>query len=219
MKNVLKVIGLGVVVGIFAGCASTPDSHAIAKQEKELQELRYELEQAQKKREEKRLSKTLDDVPSWVVEPPRYDSTGIYGVGVASSDSIPLVMKKAKLQAEYEIAQQLRQEISGLERSYAEDGFSRGSSEQFQQAVERFVSAVPMRGQEIVKREISVVDGKYTAYVLMKLSFEQMQKILDQQQASPEVERMKDAFMELRERVNAEKERTAEASATSESRS
>jgi len=96
---------------------------------------------------------------------------------------------------------QLQQELSGLEKDFATD--SNGSaSVKYQAAVERFVSAVPMAGQEVAEQEVVVMDGKYNAYVLSRLSFDQMDRMLERRMtAAEDLSRMKQAFAELRERV------------------
>jgi hypothetical protein len=122
---------------------------------------------------------------------------------MASSNSLAVAMKKARLAADFEVAQKMEQELSGIEQQFTGDsnGMAR---EQYQSAVERFVAAVPMMGQEVAEQEISVIDGKYTAYILSRLSFDQMDRMAERQKRQIEgTSEMKEAFTMLRERVEA----------------
>ena len=175
MNNITKISFAFAVVTTLAGCASGPDRMELAEQQAEPEQLRYEQAKA--------------------------DATGIYGVGTAKSNDLQVALKKARLTADFELAQQLQQELSGLEKDFSTD--SNGSaSVKYQAAVERFVSAVPMAGQEVAEQEVVIMDGKYNAFVLSRLSFDQMDRMLERRMtAAEDLSRMKQAFAELRERV------------------
>ncbi|QCF28078.1 hypothetical protein [Hydrocarboniclastica marina] len=211
MTGFMKASFAALAVTVISGCASTPDRIELAEEQARLSELRYEQAQSAAAREDERLRSAMDNLPGWFLEPPQPDVGGIYGVGSAQSNDLQVALKKARLTADFELAQQLEQELSGLEKDFAAD--SNGSANvQYQAAVERFVSAVPMAGQEVAEQKVVVADGMYTAYVLSRLSFDQMDRMLDRRKQNAEdLTRMEQAFAELRERVEASE--TAESKA------
>lgn len=208
MKLMMKSLIAGLAVALISGCASGPSKEDILKEQLRLAEMRAEMLEKQKEAQEEILEEKLDDVPDWYMNPPAPDATGLYGVGMASSNNLSVAIKKARLAADFEVAQQMEQELSGLEQQFVGDsnGIAR---EQYQSAVERFVAAVPMMGQEVAEQEVSVIDGKYTAYILSRLSFDQMDRMAERQKRGVEgTSEMKEAFMMLRERVEATQTRS-----------
>ena len=206
MNTILKsVIGMALVATV-SGCASGPSKEDLLKEQLKLAEMRAEMLARQQDQQENVLKEKLADVPGWYFDPPVADPTGVYGVGMASSNDMSVALKKARLQADFEVAQQMNQELSGLEQLFTGDsnGMSRS---QYKSAVERFVAAVPMVGQEIAEQDVSVIDGKYTAYVLSRLSFDRMDRMLERQSNSKDTgsTEMTEAFAILRERVESSK--------------
>lgn len=194
---------------LLSGCASQSPQIEMAELQAELEAQRTEqLEQSQERKSEQ-LRQALDDVPGWVIAPPKPDVKGVYGVGLAESSSLNLVMKKARLQAEFEIAQQMAQEISGLEQQFSEDATGNEANLRFESAVERFVNSVEIAGQEIVKQDVKISGGQYNGFVLMRLSFDSMERMLEERSAMEGYDRMKAAFKALKERVEASETTTA----------
>ncbi|WP_223073631.1 hypothetical protein [Vreelandella utahensis] len=153
---------------------------------------------------EKRLSEQLETLPEWALEPPKADGNGFYGVGIARSESMSAAMDKAGLKADFELAKQVRQRVSGLSKDYTADNGSTGTiDERFEQAVERLVLPVNMAGQQVVKQEMRVVDGEFSAVVLKQLSFDRMEQMLAKHQSVAGVGAMSSAFEELRARIEA----------------
>lgn len=203
MKNVMKSTMAVLAIAVVTGCASGPSREDILEEQLRLAEMRAEALEHQKELKEAVLEEKLDDVPGWYLDAPNPDVTGLYGVGMASSTDLSVALKKARLTADFEVAQQMKQELSGLEQQFTADsnGMARN---QYQSAVERFVAAVPMMGQEVAEQEVSIIDGKYTAYVLTRLSFDQMDRMAERQNKQAEgTTEMKEAFTMLRERVEA----------------
>lgn len=204
-KGILAIL----TVSLLSGCASGPSREDILEEQLRLAELRAAAAEKAKERENERLAAKLEDIPDWYLDPPEPDISGLYGVGTGTSNDLGVALKKARLVADYEVAQQLEQELSGLEQLFTGDSYGM-SQTQYQIAIERFVGAVDMKGQEVADQQVSVIDGKYTAYVLSRLSFDQMDRMTDrqnQQQAS--TIQMKAAFRMLRERVEASQEPVA----------
>ncbi len=194
-----------VVAGLVSGCASNPSALDLAKEQARLEAERAAMLEAQLERQNEMLEDQLSEIPDWVIEPPRPDAAGIYGVGIAESSNVAVVMKKARLQAEFDLASQMKQEISGIEQQFTEDSTGNEANLRFESAVERFVNSVELAGQEIVEQEVVVGGGKYNGYVLMRLSFDSMERMLEERNNMEGYDRMKAAFKELRERVEASK--------------
>lgn len=204
LKTAVIVSVVSVVsVVLLSGCASQSPQIEIEELQAELEAQRAsQLEQSQERKNEQ-LNESLDIVPSWVIAPPKPDVTGIYGVGLAESSNLNMVMKKARLQAEFEIAQQMAQEISGLEQQFSEDATGNEANLRFESVVERFVNSVEIAGQEIVEQDVKVANGKYNGFVLMRLSFDSMERMLEERSTMEGYDRMKAAFKALRERIEA----------------
>lgn len=198
IRNV--VIG-ACLAALVTGCASNSDRYDLEKQQMKMEQLRSEQADKLATEKDKKLQSQLDQVPDWVTQPPQIDAGGVYGVGIGSSDDLSIALDKARLKADYKLAQELKQQISGLEQNYAEDATGSGSDQRYQAAIERFVAGVNMAGQEQVKQKVVVSGGKYHAYLLMRLSFAEMQKMLDEQSKMAGYDRMKEAFKELHKRV------------------
>ncbi|WP_143512571.1 hypothetical protein [Vreelandella utahensis] len=80
-------------------------------------------------------------------------------------------MDKARLKADFELAQQIPQQFSGLSKDYtADNGTDATVDSRFEQAVERLVSSVRMGGQELVEQDVRVVDGDFQAEVPNELT-------------------------------------------------
>lgn len=208
MKMKFPMIASVLSVLVMTGCASNPSALDLAERQAELEAQRAELLAEKLERQNEKLEDSLDNVPGWAIQPPQPDVTGIYGVGIAESSNVAVVMKKARLQAEFELAQQMQQEISGLEQQFTEDGTGNEANLRFESAVERFVNSVEIAGQEVVEQDINVAEGKYNGYVLMRLSFDSMERMLEQRNSMEGYDRMKAAFKQLRERIEASEQTT-----------
>lgn len=178
----------------LAGCASTPQTAAeITKDQLEAQAIKNEVEQ-------EKAQAVLASVPQWVINPPKPDATGVYGVGVGESSKLQLAIKKSGLNAQYELAKSLGQELSGNEQSYLRDS-STGTTEQYTQLIDSLVAEIPMQGFEVVQQELVTLDGKFTSYQLMKMPYEQFNRALESRGASSQQEEIKEAFTALQERI------------------
>lgn len=194
------VIGVCLAV-LVSGCATSPDRYDLEQQQMKVEQLRAQQADKLTAMKDQELQSQLDQVPDWVTQPPQIDAGGVYGVGIGDSDDLSVALDKARLKADYKLAQELKQQVSGLEQNYAEDATGSSTNQRYQAAIERFVAGVNMAGQEQVKQMVVVSGGKYHAYLLMRLSFAEMQKMLDQQSKMAGYNRMEAAFKELHDRV------------------
>lgn len=190
-----------VAVGLMAGCSSTRDMATIAKEQAKAEQTRDEADQARRERKNEILRKQMDATPRWALSPERTDGTGVYAVGFGDSDKLTLAIQKATLQAEFGLAKRYRQELSGSERLGQMDKGERASSESYTQLIDKLVANVPLVGAEVVEQEVKAVQGQFSAWVLMRISFDQLAKTAAAESGAAIDERMKAAFAELERRV------------------
>ncbi|MFQ3190589.1 MAG: hypothetical protein ACI936_001721 [Paraglaciecola sp.] len=200
MKKVYKVLSLPIMVGLLAsGCSST---NSIVERESQLNESRIEARAEYTERENDRLSDALDDLPSWILEPPRSDATGMYAVGISESKKLRTSMNGARLQGEFGLAKMYKQEISGSERSYESDSGGDSVTEQYTSIIDKLVEQVPVVGFEVVDQKVVVVNGKYTTYILLKLPYDEFNAVLRDQRRSAKDLTIASAFDDLEKRLD-----------------
>jgi hypothetical protein len=185
-----KIVMPFVVVALF-GCASN-DSYDRLAAEKEKQEI-IELKNDQ-------LRDNVDSLPEWAINPPKSDQEGMYAVGMGASDSFATALKMATLEAEFGLAKMYSQELSGSERIYATGGDFDGVSV-YQGLIDKIVDSVPIVGYQTEKKEISAMNGRYQAFVLLKLPYEEFNKVLNEKRSAESDLAMKEAFNELEQRL------------------
>src|SRR5690554_1870235 len=160
MKHNLRMLVSIVIVAIaLGGCASTKQSD-MARDHLKAQAQFEKAEAERKAKANEVLKSQISDWPAWATEQPSNGPAGIYAVGMASSSDPSIALRKAKLKAEFELAQSVRQEISGQERQAdLDDGFADVRSE-YELLVDRFVASVPLRGHQVVEQHLTVSEGK-----------------------------------------------------------
>ena len=177
-KTLLFTVVIGFMLG---GCASSNGD--MAKRLEDLEEQRIDIQQAREELMQEQREDEIEAAPSWVLEPPQADGSGFYGVGIAESKSLSHVLKAARLQAEFDLAKQYKQELSGSERA-----FERGNSEgdvvtQTEFLIDKLVNSVPVVGYEIVEQVVEPIRGVNHAYVLLKLPYDEFNKVLQQERS------------------------------------
>lgn len=142
----------------------------------------------------------MDSLPEWAINPPKSDQEGMYAVGMGASDSFATALKMATLEAEFGLAKMYSQELSGSERIYATGGDFDGVSV-YQGLIDKIVDSVPIVGYQTEKKEISAMNGRYQAFVLLKLPYEEFNKVLNEKRSAESDLAMKEAFNELEQRL------------------
>ncbi|MGI2115555.1 hypothetical protein ACRWQL_00735 (plasmid) [Shewanella sp. HL-SH4] len=195
MNKLLGVVGLVSVVGLV-GCASDPVEEFNDRQVKA-----NELAVDQAKEQ-------LANVPKWYLSPPKNDTFGIVGVGAASSKDMHHAVKKSKLQAEFELAKNYKQELSGSERIYEREGASGELIQTSQFLIDKLVDSVPVVGYEMLDQQIKInFDGSYQAYTLLKLPYDEFNKVLQRTKAEAQDAKELAAFDDLERRLEAKRSR------------
>lgn len=155
---------------------------------------------AQTKAITEHMQKHLKKVPDWAVSPPEPDAKGIFASGIGESDNLSTAIKKARLEAEFGLAKLYSQELSGSERQYESDG-NVISDRRFVGLIDKLVDSVPVVGFTNEKQEVFADNGKYHAFVLLKLPYSEFNKALQEKKAEETKRDMKEAFEELESRL------------------
>lgn len=194
------------VMFAVAGCASktqVPDpSHEMNQRLLELQAQQQEMLERQRAIEQRDREDELAITPDWVTTPPDADATGFYAVGIGQSKGLNHSRRAARLQAEFELATQYRNEISGSERSFEESRIGGDVNAQTTFLIDRIIDAVPIVGYQIVDQQITPHNGQFFTYVLLKLPYDQFNAALQQQRESESDSRIQAQFDDLERRLS-----------------
>lgn len=205
MKNShISLMMIVIVLSVLSGCTSTGNqasNQALLKQQFEIEKLRREFNQERVDVAQQQREAEINALPSWVLTPLQADNTGFYAVGMAISNSIFFVMKKAKMQAEFELAKQYRQLLSGTERTFERENAIGELQTQTTVLIDKLIDEVPIIGYDIVKQKIIALNGKHTAYILLKMPYEQYNKVLQAQKETQTETKVANAFNALQTRL------------------
>ncbi|RDE61065.1 hypothetical protein [Aeromonas veronii] len=197
-----------IVATLLGGCAS--DAEKMAQDQLNIERMRQDAAAEARNQLTGKLQDQLDSVvPSWYLEPPKMDGTGIYGVGTAHTKDLGFSVRKAKLLAIYEAAKVFKQEMSGQERSLQRDNGDEGDvAQRTELLVDALVARVPVSGYDIVKTEVKSWDGQFHAFVLAKIPFDEFNSVLKMNKDGLKGE-FDEAFDALEMRLNEREARAA----------
>ncbi|MDG3087807.1 hypothetical protein P7F88_17725 [Vibrio hannami] len=208
MKN--NMLSAAFVSLMFiAGCSSNSTYEDITMAENEAMKARREAARKLESEQQEKAVESIAALPDWYLTTPSADQEGTYAVGLGSSNKVDIALSKAHIQAQYALAKAYAQKLSGHEKSFVKDSDSGTSINQYTKAIEALVNKVDLVGFRVAKQELVAVQGKVNAYVLMKLPYDSYTSLLQQKIDAAEDEVVKQAFVELRERL--EKERSNDA--------
>lgn len=203
--HVKKIIALLAMAIMVAGCSTASKKEqtqkSFAEDAAQANQVRSEAAAEERHRTQLGMESTLAAVPDWALVHPKPDATGVYAVGIAESDVMRIAIRKAFLEAEFELAKNYSQAVSGSERSFSQDNNGEITKEQFTGLIDKLVAAVPVVGYEVVRQEVKPIDGKYNAFVLLKLPHKQFNQVLQNQRSSTQNVEVKKAFDELERRL------------------
>ncbi|MBD1389545.1 hypothetical protein IC617_08900 [Neiella sp. HB171785] len=212
--KVLAIVGVGFA--LLSGCSSTPTAEDLVKQQADLEMLRAELAEERRELEQERLEQELEQAPDWMLDPPKADATGFYGVAMSTSSQYGMALRKAKVFAEFELAKQYEQELSGSERMFVQEGVHGDVHEQTTVLIDKLVADVSVVGYDVVSQEVRVVDGAYHAFVMLKLPYDEFNQVLKQRKSAAHDTTIKAAFDDLQIRLEQKRQREAERVAVAE---
>lgn len=187
----MKKLSLCLAVAAITGCSAN-SSFDVADIE--------ELKEQQIENRNEAIEEHLDQLPEWVLQPPQPDAHGMYAVGTAESNNLQTAINRARLEAEFGLAKMYGQEISGSERTYSTDSDSFANS-RYVELIDKLIAEVPIVGFSVEAQEIQPVNGKYGVFVLVKLPYDEFNKVLQAQRDRVKAVEMKKEFDELERRI------------------
>jgi outer membrane murein-binding lipoprotein Lpp len=198
-KKVLLAIVIGSV--FLGGCASSPNEE-LQERLALMEEQRLELEQDRIELETKKREAEVDALPPWVLEPPQMDATGVYGIGISESKKISHGLKAARLQAEFALAKVFKQELSGSERAFEQGDNNGDVAAQTTFLIDKIVDAVPVVGYQVIQQEVKIINGQHNVFVLLKMPFDQFNKVLQMEKAKELDSKVQASFDDLERRLD-----------------
>jgi hypothetical protein len=202
----MKIIIACLAAISLAACSTSPTREQLAKDQERSDEIRAKAAAQEEQRRQTQAEAQLSAVPAWALESPKPDATGVYAVGFAQSGDYRMALRKATLDAEFGLAKVMGQEISGSERSFAQDVGTRTRAEQYTAMVDKLVAQVPVVGFENVHQEIKPIAGDFHAFVLLRLPYESLNKVIEQKRAQSRDASINAQFDDLARRVKARQE-------------
>ncbi|MFK5893929.1 MAG: hypothetical protein QM504_11975 [Pseudomonadota bacterium] len=187
----MKLILTFMLSVLLIGCANnvSQNRQVIEERQQALEELKNDA-----------IEDHIDELPGWVTDTHEPDDVGIYAVGMGESFDLSLAMKKARLEAEFNLAKAYAQELSGTEKIFSSEKFRAGT--RFEGVIEKIVDKVPVVGYKVIEQKVKAIRGKYAVFVLMQLPYEEFNVILNQKNESVISKEMDAAFKELERRLD-----------------
>ena len=139
-------------------------------------------------------------------------ASSIHAVGMGSHPDRITAAKKARLDAQNQIANTFRNEVSALQKSFLE-AVNDQQLEEYRNTVESFTN-IELQGVSEAKATFSEGKDGYTAYILMTVSAETLKDLIDEKTAKLTNFKALQAYQELEARV--EKDKAARAAADEE---
>lgn len=130
-------------------------------------------------------------------------SHSIKAVGMGSHPDRVTAAKKARLDAQNQISNVFRNEVSALQKSFLE-AVNEEQLEEYRNTVESFTN-IEMQGVSEAKAALTEGKDGYTAYVLMTVSAETLKELVDQKTNAMTNLKAVEAYKELEERVAQDK--------------
>jgi hypothetical protein len=183
----------------LVGCSSSPSKTDIAEEQAKVEKIQSDAAEAQAERRQEQMEQEMKNLPGWVLDPPKTDGSGFYGVGIGSDRDLVNSMRKAKLQASYELAKTMKSELSG------EDTMTGSGEGEYRYVINNFVDKVNLSGAQVVKQKVEPINGMYKSYVLMKYPYNDFNQVLKDSQANDANKKtLEDAYQRLMKKIGRE---------------
>ncbi|MBD3822212.1 hypothetical protein [Hydrogenovibrio sp. JE_KL2] len=197
-KSLLHLVMFGAAMSLV-GCSSTPSKTDIAEEQAKVEKIQSDAAEAQAERRQEQMEQEMKNLPGWVLDPPKTDGSGFYGVGIGSDRDLVNSMRKAKLQASYELAKTMKSELSG------EDTMTGSGEGEYRYVINNFVDKVNLSGAQVVKQKVEPINGMYKSYVLMKYPYNDFNQVLKDSQANDANKKtLEDAYQRLMKKIGRE---------------
>ncbi|RME59367.1 hypothetical protein D6779_04495 [Candidatus Parcubacteria bacterium] len=202
MKKFSSILAISA---IFAGATLSGCSSNAKKDE-----LKSDLQQEQKTLEaklEKEAQQNVSQMPDWFINPPAVDGEAFYGVGLGEDYDLNDAVKKARLQAYYEIAKNMKSELAG------EETMTGNRAGQYRSIINQFVDSTPLAGADTDDTKIYTDKGKYRVYVKLKMPLDRVQQMIEQEDAQTNRQRLEEAYQRLMDKLDKRAELKRQANA------
>ena len=197
-----STLASAVLLGsLINGCSNSPNEDLYERLEA-LEKHRSERVEDYQEQEQVKREEEVDIAPKWYLNPPQSDATGVFGVGMYESKSLSFAIKGARLQAEFQLAKMLRQELSGSERIFEQSSTGSTPSNRTTFLIDKLVDAVPVVGYELVEQKFKQLRGNHNVYVLLKLPYDEFNRVLIQEKEKALDEKVQDSFDDLERRLD-----------------
>ncbi|CAM3836834.1 LPP20 family lipoprotein [Vreelandella rituensis] len=197
LPHALLIVSLG---GLLAGCSTPSATEKALAREAALHERDMKRDAQASKARLAAATQQIERLPDWMIVKPAPDSTGMYGVGIGESETLMLALRKANLEARFDVAKEINQVLSAEETSIG------GGDEQYKSIVNTFVDSVNLSGVADVDRSVQASPAGYRVYTLVKLPFPEFNKAMqafnDDGFARAAQNEMASAYEQLMTRVN-----------------
>jgi hypothetical protein len=185
----------------LTGCSTTRSREDVVKDQIRAEEARAQAEAERAAQRQAQMEKQVRSVPKWALQAPKPDATGLYAVGMADSEQLALSLRKATLEAEFGLAKLYGQELSGSERNYTQDSSGQSPRHQYTALIDKLVERVSVVGFEVVEQTVAPIEGRYHAWVMLKLPYTEFNKVLQEQKARSTDASVQAAFADLERRL------------------
>jgi len=206
MTTAAIVVFVSLVTG---GCSTDRTAIGIAEDEAKVAQIKAQEQEKKAEHKQAMLENEIAKTPDWALNPPRPDATGMYAVGSADSGSLRLSVAQAKLRAEFGLAGLYKKELTGSERDFQRDSGGDNLRTRYQSLIDELVKA-SIVGEETVKQKTQAIHGRAYAWVLMKLPYDEFNKVLKEQRMSSRDKTIRDAFDDLERRVDKRRKQNIE---------
>lgn len=199
MRTLYSVILFILMTNLLAACSSTPTSYDLAKEQARHEKLIEKAEEERREKDQRMVEGVIDAMPEWAINPPKPDLKGFYAVGMGDSKKPAIAIKKAELDAQYNLAKIYQQELSGNEKSYISEGDQ--EDEIYSKVVDSLIAQVSVTGFQTLEKKIVPVQGKVHAYILMRLPYDEFNKTIRRGKEKATSPLVKSAFDDLERKV------------------
>jgi len=188
----IEYVIVAFALSLLTGCVSNEKRNVLTAQNIHQQIVGFQNGQ---------IKEHIHRLPDWVLAPPQADEIGVYAVGIGESNTFQIAVKKAKLEAEFELRKLFAQEIAGSEQMSTANEHGTSVS-RYRGLISKLVSEGLVIGYSIEKQEVMAKNGKYHAYVLLKLPYDEFNIVQNQRNLSEHIHEFAPAFSDLEKRLD-----------------
>jgi len=208
-KNHVTTMILAMLLLFVTACSQDTAMYRATQDSIAVSELKADALKAQQEKKQEAAETLIETTPAWYLTTPSPDAGGMYAAGSGESDSMRIAMSKAKLRATFNLAKLYQKELSGSERDFQRDSGDGTVTVQYEQLIDELVKA-SIVGEQNIEQKVKSIDGRIHAWVLMKLPYDEFNKILKQKSAQAQDKVIRSAFDDLERRLDKRRKQAIE---------